>query len=233
MAKFHILTYHRVGVPRAGTWERGTVPPARFRRQLRLLRALGFEFSPLGDVVGWLAGRQGQGSRRVALTFDDGYADVYGHAFPLLAEARIPAVMFLVAQRQTDEWAHPHGTGHLPLLNWAQAREMADAGVTFGSHSLTHARLTECEAERLRAEAADSKKLIEDALGREVRHFCYPYGAFDERVVEAVRGAGYATACTTVKGTVRQGADLLRLPRLTVGKRMGALRFLMRVLVRH
>ena len=73
---------------------------------------------------------------------------------------------------------------------------------------------------------------IEDELGTEVRHFCYPYGDFDDRVVAAVGEAGYTTAVTTRRGAVRSGADPLRLPRLTVGKRMGIVRFLVRVTVR-
>ena len=65
-----------------------------------------------------------------------------------------------------------------------------------------------------------------------MRHFCYPYGAWNERVVDVVRQAGYVTACTTSKGSVRLDTDPLRLPRLTVGKRMGMCRFLLRLTVR-
>jgi len=233
MGKCHILTYHRIGIPRGASWERLTVPPERFGRQLRLLRQMGFECRGLDAALAWVAAGQGTGRKPVVLTFDDGYEDVYRHALPLLVEERIPATMFLVAQRRTDEWVDWAGKEHFPLAGWDQVREMAAAGVTFGSHTLTHARLTECDDGRLRAETADSKKVIEDALGREVRHFCYPYGAFDERVVEAVREAGYATACTTVKRAVRPGADPLRLPRINIGKRMGTAHFVLRMLVRY
>jgi peptidoglycan/xylan/chitin deacetylase (PgdA/CDA1 family) len=210
-----------------------TVPPARFGRQIRLMRLLGFEFRGLDDVAAWLGGRDGRVGRPIALTFDDGYADVYHHALPLLAEQGIPAVMFVVAQRGVDDWVTWGRREHLPLADWGQMREMGAAGMMFGSHTLTHAHLTLCDDARLAAETADSKRLIEDMLGLQVRHFSYPYGEFDERVVDAVREAGYATACTTVKKAVRPGANPLRLPRLTIGKRMGTLRFLLRVLVRH
>ena len=76
-------------------------------------------------------------------------------------------------------------------------------------------------------------KRIEDELGRPVRHFAYPYGKHDQRVVDAVREAGYVTACTTVRGAVREGADPFLLPRLTIGKRMGMARFLLRLTIRH
>ena len=198
-----------------------------------MMRLLGLEFCSLDDVAAWLGDRERRPGKPTALTFDDGYADVYHHAFPLLAEHRIPAVMFVVAQRRFADWAEDEGREPLALADWGQMREMAAAGMTFGSHTLTHAHLTRCDDAQLAAETADSKKLIEDTLGMEIRHFSYPYGGVDERVVEAVRKAGYRTACTTVKKAVRPGADLLRLPRLTVGKRMGAFRFLLRVMVRH
>ena len=233
MEKLRILTYHRAGIPRTAGYEHFTVPPERFRGQVRWMRLLGFGFCSLDDVLPWLAGGRAGPKRPVVLTFDDGYAEVYQHAFPLLLERRIPAVVFLVPGRRTDDWVDWEGEDHLPLMEWGHAREMAEAGITFGSHAMTHPRLPECDDARLRAEVADSKKMIEDQLGRAVRHFCYPYGKHDARVVEAVREAGYETACTTHKGCVLRGTDPFLLPRLTVGKRMGTRRFLMRLLIRH
>jgi peptidoglycan/xylan/chitin deacetylase (PgdA/CDA1 family) len=110
---------------------------------------------------------------------------------------------------------------------------MAAAGIVFGSHSLTHARLTRCNAEQLRAEVMDSKKMIEDQIGRSVNHFCYPYGDFDQRIQQMVQEAGYHTACTTEKGVVLPGTNPWRLPRLAVGKRMRLERFLLRLALRH
>ncbi len=98
---------------------------------------------------------------------------------------------------------------------------MSDAGIVFGSHSLTHVQLTRCNNTRLQAEVVDSKKIIEDHMGREVKHFCYPFGNHDQRVEDAVRGADYDSACTTDKGAVLPGANPWRLPRLTVGKTHG------------
>lgn len=231
--KVRLLTYHRVGVPREGRHERLTVPPARFARQLALMKLLGYRPSGLDAVSRWLREDEPPRGRPVVLTFDDGYADLYEHAFPRLAEERLPAVVYLVAERQTDSWQDWGHKGPLSLLSWKQIRRMAEVGITFGSHTLTHAHLTRCPRRRARAEIVDSKKVLEDALGREVRHFCYPYGEYDRAVVEMVAGAGYTTACTTRRGAVTASADPLRLPRLTVGKRMGMRRFLLRLTVRH
>lgn len=230
--KARILTYHRIGLPRYGPYERCTVPPGRFLRQLRVLRALRYKFSTLDAVALWLrsGGRMDRGA--VILTFDDGYAELYDRVFPLLREIGAGAVVYLVSGMEADLWRHD-SREPLPLLTWPQIREMADAGFVFGSHTATHCDLTRCTARELHEEVRGSKMRIEDELDREVRHLSYPYGACNDRVVDAVREAGYATACTTRKSAVRPGADPLALPRLTVGKRMGIIRFLMRLSYRH
>ena len=233
MDKARILTYHRVGIPRTGRYERMTVPPGRFARQMGVMRLLRYRFSDLDAVAAWLKGEHPRIGRPIVLTFDDAYADLYDHACPLLLARGVPAVVFVVAGREADVWMERGENGPLPLMGWPQVREMADAGIVFGSHTLTHARLTRCSQRELEREVADSKKMIEDRTGRQVRHFCYPYGDCDDRVVDAVREAGYVSACTTRKGAVLPGADPLRLPRLTVGKRMGMRRFLFRLMLRH
>jgi len=233
MDKLRILAYHRIGMPGAGRHERLTVSPRRFHRHLRLLRRLGFEFVSLGDVCSWLQPAANPMRRPVAITFDDGYQDLFEHAFPFLQRQGIPAIIFLVAGRDTNSWMPPDRMRVLELLSWTQVKTMSAAGIDFGSHSLTHTQLTACSNAQLQAEVADSKKRIEDHIGRAVRHFCYPYGRYDQRVEEAVRTAGYESACTTRKGAVLRGTSPWRLPRLSVGKRMGLYRFFSRVMLRH
>ena len=230
-SKLRILTYHRIGPPRQGEFEKLTVPAPRFVRQVRLLRRLGCGFCGPDIVPAFVAGKTAPPRRPVILTFDDGFAELYDHVFPVLAERGIPAVVYATSDRETAEWVDWEGRAAPPLLARSQLNEMAASGVTIGSHSRTHRRLTKCSPAELRDEVEGSKKSLEDALGREVRHFCYPFGAYNETVVEAVRSAGYVTACTTKKGAAEVGADALRLPRLTVGKRMGFLHFFRRVVL--
>ena len=233
MDKFRILTYHRIGFPRNGQYEKLTVHAAKFAVQIKTLRLMRYDLTGLDDVCSWLRGSAKNISRPIVITFDDGYQDLFEYALPVLAKYRVPAVVFLVAKRNTAGWVGRADHGPLKLLSWPQIKVMSDAGIFFGSHSLTHFRLTGCTNLRLQAEVVDSKKIIEDHIGREVRHFCYPFGNHDQRVEDAVRDAGYDSACTTEKGAVRPGANPWRLPRLTVGKRMGLDRFLLRLMFRH
>jgi len=206
------------------------VTPQRFARQVRLLAALGFSFCSMDRVADMLAGDPGP-SRPVALTFDDGFGDLYEHLLPVVLARRIAAIVYMVSDKQQADWTDWGPAGPPRLLTRSEAEEMSAAGIAVGSHTRTHARLTECSSERLHDEVVGSKKALEDRLGCRVDHFCFPYGAFDERVVRAVERAGYRTACTVERGVVPPGADPLRLPRIPVGRRTRTFGFLKRLLL--
>src|SRR5262249_40156770 len=76
-------------------------------------------------------------------------------------------------------------------INWRQAREMSDAGMEIGSHTLTHPILTGLSDERLREEVVQSRDRIQSAIGRKVETFCYPNGDYDLRAQCEVARAGY------------------------------------------
>jgi peptidoglycan/xylan/chitin deacetylase (PgdA/CDA1 family) len=99
------------------------------------------------------------------------------------------------------------------LLAWQ------DAGQEIGSHGMTHCHLTRVSPGQARAEIFDSKKMLEDLSGREVRHFCYPYGDCNAAVRDLVGEAGYATATTTEPGLNGPDADPLLLKRLLASHR--------------
>ena len=219
-----------MGVPRTGRTERLTVTPERFRLQTALLRRLRWTPTDL-NVVHHFLDKGAIPPRYYVLTFDDGFADLYDHVLPLLAERSMPAVVYVVADRQRADWMDWGPLGPHRLLSWSQIAELAHAGITIGSHGRTHTDLRACSARRLDDEVRGSRRLIEDKLGEPVHHFCYPYGYVNEAAVHAVRRAEYTTACTTERGMVEAGADPLQLPRLTVGKNMRTVRFAKRILL--
>jgi peptidoglycan/xylan/chitin deacetylase (PgdA/CDA1 family) len=88
--------------------------------------------------------------------------------------------------------------------------------VTIGSHTSTHARLTELPATQVSRELSDSKRQLEDLLGKPVRYFAYPYGLFNPAVRDAAERSGYRAACSTRSGFNREGEDLFLLRRIDV-----------------
>jgi peptidoglycan/xylan/chitin deacetylase (PgdA/CDA1 family) len=131
---------------------------------------------------------------------------------PLSEEARealIERLAFELGVRPPERPPAEYGA-----INWRQAREMADAGIEIGSHTLTHPILTGLGDARLREEVAQSRDRIQNALGRKVETFCYPNGDYDLRTQREVAHAGYRLAVTTDVGLNNGRNDPLALRRI-------------------
>ncbi len=128
----------------------------------------------------------------VLLTFDDGYEGHYTHVYPLLKEYQYPAVFSLFTGKMDGEVAGRS------TVTWEQAQEMAaDPLITIASHSITHPpNLTEVDDVTLEREVVESKSKLEAKLGIPIRYFTYPAGYYDDRVLVAVKAAGYEGALT-------------------------------------
>ncbi|UCH33714.1 MAG: polysaccharide deacetylase family protein [Armatimonadota bacterium] len=105
-------------------------------------------------------------------------------------------------------------------LTWDELRHMSERGVAVGSHTRTHAILIAESPERVRDELAGSRADIETHVGAAPVAFCYPDGAWDERVEAMVRDTGYACACSTDPGMARAGGNPYHLPRIAADERM-------------
>jgi peptidoglycan/xylan/chitin deacetylase (PgdA/CDA1 family) len=203
--------YHRVcplteGEARNELTRDLTVLPEDFEAQVKHLSENGFAILSAYDVQRALLEGTPLPEKAVALTFDDGYRDNFEHAFPILKKYGASATIFLV--RNTVD-----GPRH---LTWSMIREMCPDGVTYGSHSVSHADLPSLSDALLDYELIESKWFLESGLKATVSTLAYPAGRFDDRVVQHVRSAGYLTAWDKGGGAVRPGDDPYRLPRVRV-----------------
>ncbi len=174
-------------------------------------------YNPI-SCVEWIAIRaraKASPTKPVVLTFDDGYAEMFENAHPMLNARGWGYTVFLVAERvgKTSDW---EGGGNEALLSWEQIRQMQAAGVDFGAHSLTHPSLPKIAPEGAKREVQESKKALEDALGAPIRSFAYPYGHYSKAVRAMVEEAGYELAVNTQHGRIRPSDHPLELPRVSV-----------------
>lgn len=163
-----------------------SIRPGELARLILDLRRAGYTFHTVSEVL------SDPGSRRVALTFDDGFVDNYTTLLPLLRELGAKATCY-VTNRGAADPTH--------FLSAGQIREMADSGLfEFGGHTANHTVLSEVSAAVAKREIEENRAWLGEIVGRLPATFAYPCGGFTEETVELVREAGYAAALTMRKG---------------------------------
>jgi peptidoglycan/xylan/chitin deacetylase (PgdA/CDA1 family) len=202
------LIYHRVG---GGSPDERDLSPSGFLEQLDVLGD--HRVMALDQALDALA----SGDRRpsVVLTFDDGFEDVFHHAWPALRDRAMPFTLYLTT-------AFVGGTMHWdgstardsagPGLTWPQIRTMLDSGLcTLANHTDTHPR-----PELLDADELDRcSEAIERHTGLTPRHYAYTWGIAVPEMTAALR-ARFRSAATGVVGENAPGTDLMALRRVPV-----------------
>jgi len=167
------------------------VSPRDFDAQMAYLSANGFSVISLNTLAVAQNQRLSLPPKSVVITFDDGYADFYRFAFPILQKYRHPATVFLISDF----------VGHPGYLSWENVEEINGSGlVNFGSHTLSHSRLTGLSLPDLVRELTASKRLLSARLGYPVNSIAYPFGAHNRQVVDLTRKSGYSLALGTGYG---------------------------------
>lgn len=190
--KFPVFNYHHLGpLPENADENRQafTVTPEVFEEQLKYFKDNGYQPVYLDELIEYFDTGRPLPSKAIAITFDDGYQEHYQNAFPLLKKYGFVATFFVII-----DWV-----GRPDMMSWANIKEMSEAGMAFGSHTLSHPHLTDLSDEDLKREVEESKKALEENLGRPVNFISYPGGNYNERVIEAVKAAGYKGALGVYK----------------------------------
>jgi peptidoglycan/xylan/chitin deacetylase (PgdA/CDA1 family) len=212
--------YHQVHEA-SNSWEaRYFISPRNFATHMHALVRAGYQAVSIEALVDWLQTGAALPDRSVVITFDDGFRGVREHALPVLQGLGWPFSVFLVSDLigKENEWcrgANPSGATY-PLLDADEVRDMEQHGVSFHSHTQSHASLPELDDARLADQLTGSRKALMELLGHDVSFFAYPFGHLDGRVEAAVRDAGYRAAFCTQPGFNRRDVDPFRIRRIDV-----------------
>lgn len=230
-----ILMYHSISYCENPSFRRFTVTPERFEEQLDYLSTHGYTPLTVSDYIQRLAGEdenkgesQGQGQRQcegqtqlpphpVVLTFDDGYADFYTAALPLLRQYQTTATLYIVTGYVggTSGWMQREGEADRKLLTWGQIREIAASGVECGAHTQTHRPLDALSTAECRQEIEESYRLVAEQVAAP-RSFAYPFGYYSRAVHALVRKVGFTSACAVRYAQSSRHDDRFALSRLIV-----------------
>jgi peptidoglycan/xylan/chitin deacetylase (PgdA/CDA1 family) len=224
-SSYPVLVYHRFAGELKPGQERIDIAPRRFRRQLRLLRALGFKPLSLDELLAFHRGELNELPRRCfAITVDDAMADAVQ---PLHRSAHLSPQLFVPT---AELGGSAHWIDGEPVAGWEEIRALAAAGVALGSHTRHHRRLTQLGAAEREVELAGSLAELREQVPGAAAVIAYPNGDHDAAVCAATAAAGYEAGFTTEKGRNDAVTDPYRLRRVSVHGADGALAVLWKVL---
>jgi len=199
-----ILMYHYIRSVDQGSDPLGynlSVTPEDFNNQMSWLHEQGYIGVRMDGITRCLRGAAPCPSKAIALTFDDGYADAYTEALPVLKRYGLVATFYIVI----------NFVGQPGYMTWEQVAALRDAGMEIGAHTVRHLDLTSLDWETAGVEIAQSKTELDQRLNINVTSFCYPTGLYNAGIEEQVRAAGYLNATTTRWDT--DTSDIMALPR--------------------
>jgi peptidoglycan/xylan/chitin deacetylase (PgdA/CDA1 family) len=163
---------------------------ARFAKQMDQL------LSSAKPIATTETGELMPGTRYVAVTFDDGFRNFYDCALPELVKRGIPATMFVISDAIGKTFGPEGYPEEVMLLE--QLLSLPENLVTIGSHTMTHPLLPSITLDEAKREIALSRVILEEQLHRSIVLFSFPYGGFNQKLVELCHEAGYFRVFSTL-----------------------------------
>ncbi len=217
--KIPILMYHSISDDANVKFKQFTVPLTLFADQMSYLHNSGYrtvnitqcldilyqDFPTLPDKI-------------VVLTFDDGFSDFYTEALPVLKKYNFTATIYITTGfiDKTSTWLQREGEPGRQMLTWAQVVEISRSGIECGAHTHHHPQLDTLPIAIAKNEIVQSKELLEHYLNQDVLSFAYPFGYSTAAVRQAVRDAGYTSACAVKHDMTSEHTDPFALARFMV-----------------
>lgn len=169
------------------------------------------------NQIVWLSGhfakkallpRKSWDYRYVLLTFDDAFENLLDNALPLLNKLHIPAIIFAVPGNlgTSPQWdiAVDHPEYKEKTMNAEQLKSVQNEWITIGSHTQTHPNLSKLPPDQVRWELIESKKNLEQLLGKPVEDLALPHGAYNADVLRIAQEVGYKRIYTLEPKLIRE-----------------------------
>jgi peptidoglycan/xylan/chitin deacetylase (PgdA/CDA1 family) len=181
-----------------------------------MLKILGYKGLSLRQLRPYLDGEKH--GKVVGITFDDGYQNNLLNAAPILRKYNFSATCYIVSKRigTSNKWDLDKNITQRQLMSDLEIQKWLNLGMDIGAHTQTHADLTKINHSIAMDEIRNCKTDLENFFKISIDDFCYPFGRFDESIIELVKNAGFKSATTMIRGRTKIDAKKLKLPRIPV-----------------
>lgn len=176
-------------------------------------REQGYYFVSMDQLCDILDGKE-KNKPFVCITFDDGYRDNFTEALPVFKRLEVPFAVYVTTgfiDNRLPMWWYPNQ--QLGLSRDELVALSKEPLCTIAAHTITHQRLDEMSFEEQKRAIVQSKKELEEIIGRPVNHFSYPHGAYNDMTVNIVKENGFRSALMAWGGAIHRGDDAFRLHR--------------------
>jgi peptidoglycan/xylan/chitin deacetylase (PgdA/CDA1 family) len=199
-----VLLYHRIGY----TSDTLTITPERLSLDLTELQENGYETISLSTFEDYVGGKDVQlPSKPILITFDDSYQDNYDTAFQILKQKNDVATFFVI-------------TGFIDKykdrLTSQEITEMYAAGMSFGSHTVSHTPLAKESQDVMWNELFFSKQFLEETLKVPINTIAYPEGSYNSETIRLATGLGYNIGFTVKSGVCKRTNPPFTIPRVPI-----------------
>jgi len=239
--KVPIIIYHHLAPPNLNIpYNDEIIPPEKFENQIKLLKDMGFSSVTVSELYELMQNGNMPEEKVFCITFDDGYESNYIYAFPILKKYNMKATINVVVRNIQEETTPEFNPEVLSHLSWEQMREMIESGlIEFGSHTynqhiyevtdnkktapaLTN-RVYLYKEKRFESDEEWRKRIFDDLLlarakmqhklGYDPKVIAYPYGDYNDAVIEVAQDVGYEIGLTTNPGLATEDSPIYELPR--------------------
>jgi peptidoglycan/xylan/chitin deacetylase (PgdA/CDA1 family) len=210
--KVPILTYHHIQpeeIAKELKQTSLTVDNGVFDQQMAYLAATGYTPIWANELVDALRNHIGLAGKPVMVTMDDGYADNYNYALPVLRKYNIKANLMLASGLVGS---------NSDMLNWDQINQMKSSGLFyFTNHTWSHYSITSGPQSKIESEIDTAQGQIQRYTGQIVNIFTYPYGSFNNNAIQILQSKGYVGAFSTIPGVYQCDSFIMALHRYRIG----------------
>ena len=208
-----VICYHSISEEKLSL----AVSPKVFDEQISFLKKNKYVFVTIDDIIDFINKKKFLPKKAVAITFDDGYADLYFNALPILKKYKIPVTIFIVL----DKLAFKNNTGvKLDLLSTLQIKEMKRHNIDFQFHSKSHLLLDRLTTKEMKSELFNDENF---------NYFAYPGGHYAGEAIEALKLIGFKGAFTIRPGLIKNNINPFLINRNVILRSMPLWQFKIRI----
>ena len=221
-----ILNFHHIGsAPSQASkiTKSYYIEPEQFEKIISSLKTEDYLSIFMTEAVNFLSHKQLPMENVMAITFDDGNEDFYTQAWPILKKYQLKSSVYLMTGVKSENY-----------LTEEQIKELDQSGlVEFGSHTVWHPYLTKIIKEEQLRELIDSKTYLEKLLNKVVPVVCYPFGLYNDDVIDSAQQAGYQAGLTFDQDAWQNPDNLYELKRISVYPELNIIKFLNKLKNEH